>query len=246
MKLTVDNWLTSMLGCKVVKVAVSAGDAPTGIKKQLQEVANGKKCFLYTKVPVADVGIVRDLSSVGFSVVDVNVTFERAASRGSAIVGSGVSVCVVRPEHAEAVLDIAQSCFVYSRFHLDTKIDPVVANAIKREWVANYIRGVRGDKIFVALVNDKPVGFLAALLADEPHVPVGVIDLVGVARDCMRHGVGQALIDAFLEDMAGRVTRVIVGTQVANVPSMRLYAKCGFAVSSASYVLHAHIDEVVC
>ena len=33
-----------------------------------------------------------------------------------------------------------------------------------------------------------------------------------------------------------------VGTQVANLPSISLYEKCGFHVAETTYVLHAHVQ----
>jgi ribosomal protein S18 acetylase RimI-like enzyme len=234
--------MSAVFGHKVIKVTISEDDSTVGAKNQMLEAAGGGKCLFYAKVPVTKVNTVRNLTSLGFYVVDVNVTFECAPVRTDVLHGSDVHVCVITPEHEAAVLDIAQNCFQFSRFHLDPKIDPRLANAVKREWIANYIKRQRGEKLLVALVNGKPAGFLAVLLVERKGSPVGFIDLIGVSVDYQCHGVGQALVKAFLEDMAGRVSLVNVGTQVANIPSMRLYAKCGFLVSSASHVLHAHMD----
>jgi GNAT superfamily N-acetyltransferase len=242
LKMVCDRWLSSVLGYNVIKVTLPLNGMPGGINNQMLKRSEGGKCLLYTKVPVFEIDTVRDLTRLGFYVVDVNVTFECVPARTDVLHGPDVHICLVTPEHEAAVLDIAQNCFRFSRFHLDPKIEPQLANAVKREWIANYIRRQRGEKLLVALVNGQPAGFLAVLLVEGKGSIVGVIDLIGVSVDYQRHGVGQALINAFLEDMAGRVSLVNVGTQAANIPSMRLYAKCGFLVSSASHVLHAHVD----
>lgn len=242
MKIDCDNWMSSVFGYQVFNVKVTDGDSCDCAREQIVERSGGEKGIFYTKVPVANIDEVRNLTRIGFYVVDVNVTFTCSPGRMDMLHGSDIHVCMVTPEYEAAVLDIAQHCFRFSRFHLDPKIGPRIANAVKREWIANYIRKQRGEKILVALINRRPVGFLAIRLVEEMGSPVGIIDLIGVSIDYQRYGVGQALVKAFLEDMAGRVLHVAVGTQVANIPSMCLYAKCGFLLSSASYVLHAHVD----
>ena len=39
------------------------------------------------------------------------------------------------------------------------------------------------------------------------------------------------------------VNELIVGTQVANVPSVQLYESLGFRLKSSQYVLHMHVRE---
>jgi ribosomal protein S18 acetylase RimI-like enzyme len=65
-----------------------------------------------------------------------------------------------------------------------------------------------------------------------------VIDLIAVATDAHGRGAGSALTAAF----AGLYTGMprVVGTQIANVPSIRLYTKLGFALARSQYVLHLH------
>jgi len=53
-------------------------------------------------------------------------------------------------------LDIAESAFVYSRFHLDPLVPKELANRVKREWIANYVRRQRGERLLVAEVDGNP------------------------------------------------------------------------------------------
>ena len=59
-----------------------------------------------------------------------------------------------------------------------------------------------------------------------------------VATDANGRGVGSALCAAFAQRYRGMPR--IVGTQIANVPSIRLYTKLGFVFSKSAYVLHLH------
>jgi GNAT superfamily N-acetyltransferase len=189
--------------------------------------------FYWAKVGVDDVARVNELEGAGFRVVDVNVTLTRGASPATHIAGG---VEVARREHHEALAEIAGSCFRTSRFHLDPEIADDRADDVKREWIRSYSRGERGVELLAALDGDRPVGFLAVLESGRARV----IDLVGVARDAQRRGVGSALVAAFVERHAPHADELRVGTQIANVPSLHLYAAHGFLVDSASYVLHRH------
>jgi len=143
----------------------------------------------------------------------------------------------------EETLRIAGSCFQYSRFHLDPLVSLPVANQIKHDWILNYIRQQRGERLFVALMGEKPVGFLAVIAAEMNRERTYTIDLIGVSGDFQKRGIGQALTAFFIQHYGERSDRLQVGTQAANIPSMRLYQKLGFQISQTQYVMHGHVKH---
>jgi ribosomal protein S18 acetylase RimI-like enzyme len=195
--------------------------------------------FYYAKIPVSDVATVAELEGAGLAVVDVQVTL---ISTGAVLPlpSPDVSVDPVDSSTAFSVLNIAESCFRYSRFHLDPLVNRETANRIKRAWIESYINGHRGEVLLVAAIAGRPAGFLAVLASNFNNQCVYHIDLVGVAPQFQRRGVGRALVRAFMLYAAGRAERLQVGTQIANTPSLRLYQRCGFGIGSAAYVLHGH------
>jgi ribosomal protein S18 acetylase RimI-like enzyme len=217
-----DDWLSDVLGFDAwVVTPESAGYAH----------APG----LYTcRVPTADLENAGLAADNGFRVVDVNVTLERRGGESFA----GDAVAPATPDQHDALLDIAGSCFRYSRFHLDPGIPRPLADRVKREWVRSFIEGRRGIELLAATAGDEPLGFLAVL---ETVDDARVIDLVGVAPHAQGRGIGQALVANFAH-RHGNGTRILrVGTQASNVPSLRLYEKLGFRVVSSAYVLHRHV-----
>jgi len=80
------------------------------------------------------------------------------------------------------------------------------------------------------------VGFCQLLV--EPHARF-VIDLIAVDPDHRRRGIGRALCDAAERECDG-VEEGVVGTQVANSPSVRMYEGLGYRLAGASYVFHLH------
>jgi ribosomal-protein-alanine N-acetyltransferase len=70
-----------------------------------------------------------------------------------------------------------------------------------------------------------------------------VIDLVGVDTGSQRRGIGAALVDAFVARWRERASRLRVGTQAVNAPSIALYERCGFRRVGITRVLHAHLRD---
>lgn len=253
-----DTWLSEQLGREAFRVVieprpvtsplVAEGEADPDIHFLAAclpaRAAKAPAAFYYAKAPTQQVKTVAALTTLGFRVVDVNLTLS-CAPQVIARPGGHLSL-VVREAEAEdhaAVLNIAGSCFRYSRFHLDPAIPRERAHAIKRAWVRSYLEGRRGEQLLVALADGQPVGFLAVLETMVKGKRGRVIDLVGVDRAYQRCGVGRALVERFLVDCTKRGTAALVGTQAANIPSIRLYEAFGFRVCESSYVLHAHIGE---
>jgi len=238
-----DVWLTSIFGYAVFNVSLPVPTEAATLLTSETVFREAKPAFYYSKLPTERVGDVSALTRLGFSVVDVSVTLER---RGSALTGKPIRNVVAvresRPTERADILEIAESCFVYSRFHLDPQIPNEVANAVKRAWVDNYCKRQRGDRLFVAEIDGTPVGFLAAIRRMVGKQRAWIIDLVGVHRDYQRRSVGRALVDCFVRESHADADMLKVGTQAANVPSIALYEKCGFRVAETAYVLHAHVQ----
>ena len=245
-----DDWLSDVLRYDVFRVSPgSAGEwqcavRPAELDALVSHQRRPERSFYYAKLPSERVDVVHALSFVGFAVVDVSVTFARAPAAGCGSTrNETVIVDDILPTQHEAVLDIASSSFVYSRFHLDPRIPTEAANAVKRAWIANYINGNRGERLMVALLDEEPVGFLAVLASTFDGQPCRVIDLIAVDSDQQGRGVGRALVSYFVERYNGECPLLRVGTQVANVASMRLYESAGFKIDETAYVMHAHTER---
>ncbi|MFA6316466.1 MAG: GNAT family N-acetyltransferase [Elusimicrobiota bacterium] len=242
-----DKWLSGLFGHGAFRLA--AGDSWEGLsERNLRALAEHEKgreqAFYYGKVPTNSAGAVRLLNSAGYFTVDVNVTFNRDPNLPPLPPPDCgiVRVSADGPE-ARACVEIAGSCFRYSRFHLDPLVAPALARRVKAEWIENYVRGRRGDGLYAALADGKPAGFLAVIASEEAGKKVFVIDLVGVAASAQGKGIGRSLTRFFINEFRGRCDDLRVGTQAANIPSMRLYESCGFKVFQTAYVLHKHLKK---
>lgn len=250
MEIREDHWLSAIFGHPVFKMdgdvrLFRGGTKDAWVQDLLREhVRHQRAAMYYARVDTGQIDVVRLLSAAGFYIVDVNVTFGMETSaRGpqtGTVDGADYPIREIGAEHHEAALAIAGSCFRYSRFHLDPLVPRAIADRIKREWVLSYVRKQRGEKLFIALSNGQPVGFLAALASEEGHRRARIIDLIGVDPAFQGRGIGRALVAFFMDHYRGECDFLQVGTQAANLPSLRLYEKLGFTIAKTQYVMHMH------
>ena len=251
-KIREDRWLSAVCGRGVFEVVVvraglgSSAGAVRGVHEPLSRHASGRvRAMYYAKVDPREIDVVRALTSAGLYMVDAQVTLTRGLQEEPPRVApAGLTIARARPEHCMRVLAIAASCFDYSRFHLDPGVPLDVANRIKREWMISYFRKERGDQLLVALREGRPVGFVALLVGGTGARRVGRIDLIGVDRGCRRQGIGRALVIAAMAEARTRCHELRVGTQLANLPSIRLYQNLGFAILESRYVMHLHVGMI--
>ena len=212
------------------------------VREELHGVAGqDEHVLVYAKVPSDAVQTCERLVKSGFLPVDVGVLLE---STGRAFLPEAHHpIRHVSLEERESVGQVAESCFRWSRFHLDPRIPNGVANLVKRRWVESYVDGSRGDALYVAHRESRPVGFLAAMRTIDENGEIAVIDLIGVDPSLHGQGIGQALVRQFEEDYSNGGCRLGVGTQAANPSSIRFYESQGFRLSRSEYVLHAHCED---
>jgi len=235
-----DPWLGGVLEREVYKIIVDDALIKKVRDKQhdgdtFLQLLGGKPVFLYAKVPSQSIDHIKFLEENGFCLVDTNITFEKSSLPARTPAGNS-EVRFALPEDEAQVVEVAKNSFVYSRFHLDPAFLNETAGKIKAEWVRNFFLGKRGQAMVVALADKTIVGFLQLLQSDDGLL---TIDQIAVSSAHRKQGIASNMI-YYAERHCKNVQRLRVGTQIANIPSMRLYEGMGFKVSETSYVFHYH------
>ncbi len=228
-----DDFLAEILGRPSYRVAL-AEDALDEDGRAAILVARERPVFLFARVPTHRVDTLRALERLGFAIVDTNVTLERPAAPVRA--SSQGRVRFARPADRAGIMALAAAGFAFSRLHLDPAVPREAADRSRAVWAGNFFLGKRGDHMVVAEADGAVAGFLQ-LLGPSEHILT--IDLIAVAEAHRKRGLAAALI-AFAIDGIKGVRMLRVGTQIANIPSLRLYEKLGFRIASSHYVLHFH------
>ena len=191
--------------------------------------------FVFSKISTNSVNIWQCVEKVNFKLIDANVKFELHGNISSdSKYQKDIDICFAEKKHQEATGKIARDNFIYSRFHLDPLIDNDIASRIKQNWVKNYFFGKRGDVMVLALLNNEPVGFLQLIIKNKELF----IDLIGVQKIAQGKGIASSMIQFASKNI--KQSCIKVGTQIGNIPSIKLYQKLGFVLTGSDYVFHYH------
>jgi len=228
-KLIIDNWLTRHLGLPAYTLkepfsCLTASDVPSN------------RAFITAKVESGQQSELSHLQKLGFRVITVNVQLRCKSLSGSGPVHL-TNVRHARPADEPSIRKIARESFSHDRFHADTNIPRSVADEVKEQWVANYFKGKRGNALFVLEEHGSILGFLLAI-KDKPQR--FNIDLIGIAKAHRGQRFGEFLVtfaQAYFS-AGGHCSEILVGTQITNLSSLRLYQRMGFSVIGSSYMLH--------
>jgi len=232
-----DQWLTGQIGKVAYQLQIKEMISPLFFHdwENLKKNHTKEKFFVFSKISTDAIDIWQCLETADFKLIDTNLKFELHGNISfEKKQKKDIEICFAEEKHQEATGDIAKNNFFYSRFHLDPLLDNNIANQIKQNWVKNYFSGKRGDEMVLALMNGKPIGFLQLIIKDSELL----IDLIGVDKIAQGKGVASAMIQFAKK----KITRsyIKVGTQICNLPSIKLYQKLGFVLSGSDYVFHYH------
>jgi len=197
------------------------------------------KHFLQCKVDISDTAFLSALLEQQFSLIETNVQLESNLTNVEFLKSDlNLQIRPVIAKDKQALSELSGSAFTNSRFHVDPKISNKSANDLKRKWTLNFFAGSRGFEMLVAESNERICGYL---LLTKIDIVSAAIDLIAVNKSYRRKGIATALIEkakAMCAELGFKSLRV--GTQQANVTSLKLYKKLNFCVIDKSHVFHRH------
>ena len=232
-----DEWLSEQIAKSVYQLKVNdlLEDNFTQDWKVFKKCHIKEDYFVFSKISTNSVNIWQCLEKANFKLIDTNVKFELNNNKLSEKQQhNDIEICFAEKKHQHAVGKIARDNFLYSRFHLDPLIDNDIANQIKQNWAKNYFFGKRGNEMVLALVHNEPVGFLQLIIKEKELF----IDLIGVDKIAQGRGVASSMIQFASTNIKSSCIKV--GTQIGNLPSIKLYQKLGFVLTESDYVFHYH------
>lgn len=245
MLLREDEWLAKRLGVKCYALSYNSdavGECSVIESQLLVQKACWENedlpCFVYSKILTQNTNIVEVFQENGFRVVDTHIQFEHTGESIRGNCDQAINFRYAKPEDEEDVSDIARKTFRYSRFHLDNMIPNKIADDLKSDWARNFFLNKRGDHMIIAECKGEIAGFAQLLVRGESLI----IDLIAVQKKFQGKRIGFQMLLHILDLFSARFS-IVVGTQVANIASLRLYENAGFLITSSSYILHYHYQK---
>jgi len=194
-----------------------------------------------TTVPVDNNNSIERLVANGFVLTDTAVTLQKATQQvvqdPTFVQANSIVYVEAKPSDEESTVRLAEASYVYSRFHSDPLISDSDANRIYAEWTRNYFKGERGDKLLLAKQGDEVVGYLLLIRSEVRNA--WIIDLIAVSPDLQKGGIAEKLC-RISERLYTDCDYREVGTQLKNIPAIRLYEKLGYRIIQAAHTFHKH------
>jgi ribosomal protein S18 acetylase RimI-like enzyme len=233
------EWDSEHFGFPIARVAATTL-APDGAAQVLAWCRGERIRCLYFLATSGDDDSVRTAEQSGFHLVDVRVTLTRSVEAVGELPGGPVAVRPFRPVDVPLLRAMAADSFGDTRFLVDHGFPRDRAAALYDRWLTQSCSGY-AEAVLVAVVDDKPTGFITCHL--DPNA-TGRIGLVSVSGRAQGGGVGHALVTAALRyfERAGMRT-VSVVTQGRNIRAQRLYQRCGFRSAAVDLWYHRWFDD---
>jgi GNAT superfamily N-acetyltransferase len=198
---------------------------------------------LYFLVDAEDPATVRAAEAGGFALVDVRLTLECAIDgpdREPPQDGDG-AIRPARHEDLQQLMALARVSHRNTRFHADTRFDPVRSDELYAVWIDRSVRGELADAVWVVDVDGSPRGYITA----SRGASAASIGLVAVDAECRGRGYGDRLLHAVLNwSRAQGFDRVSVVTQGRSARTVRFYERAGFTASTVEFWYHRWLRNV--
>lgn len=149
----------------------------------------------------------------------------------------------IRPQSKpdEEIISLAIEAGGKSRFRVDSRFSPERFEAMYRIWIDRGCRGENGTLVMCA--HDRG-GSLAGFVLLSPRDGRCEVELIAVATNHRRKGVGKGLLQS-AEQWArnSRCHHMSIVTQADNHEARRLYASAGYAVIASRDCFHFWLKD---
>lgn len=145
------------------------------------------------------------------------------------------SIRIAQENDLEAIKKIARNSFRKSHFYKNKRFQKDKIDELYAKWVTNKFE--KGNNIYI--YEDKNIikGFLLAIENSEE----AIIDLIAVDSKFKGEGIAKKLILNFFQLNISK--KSYVGTQIINLPAIKLYEKVGYKIFDFTHIFHKNNNQ---
>jgi ribosomal protein S18 acetylase RimI-like enzyme len=222
------QWDSDFFGARVARVTSNRLTAES--LAELRRWCGAERVeWLYFLADSDDRDTVVLAESAGFRFVDVRIELDLAlasARRREPALRDGVRIRTATADDVAALRPIAAEVHTDSRYFFDPGVPRERARALYETWIERSISSDFADVVLVAELDGGAAGYITGRLDADASASIG---LIGVGEQARGHGLGTALLDAWMVWATSHgAQRATVVTQGRNVVAQRLYQGVGF------------------
>ena len=228
------EWDSNFFGVPIARVQGTRLTPETASQIDAWQRAHAVRCLYFT-ADVDDATTARLAEAGGYLLVDVRLTFGRAAQPAD-VSFNDPTLRLARPEDKPALMDIARVSHRDTRFYYDHHFPREKCDALYARWIEKAVEG-SAQAVWVAESDSRPAGYVTCHA--DPAARTGSIGLIAVAESARGQGLGSRLTRQALGWLAAQgLQQNTVVTQGRNVPAQRLYQKHGFLTRTLQLTYH--------
>jgi L-amino acid N-acyltransferase YncA len=244
-------WDSEQLGVPAARIDYLVAEGSYHEQRRIKEgllerlLAQIEACgvrHLSVRIDASDNSSLHALEAAGFNTIDTILTFAIDLTKQPSLEPDhDFKIRLANASDAEQVAALARTAFVYDRFHSDPSISRERADELHATWLRDSCNGKAVDAVLLAEDEGGLLGFASCVVQRDTRKLgrlVGTIILAASAERARGRGVAHATMMAATEWMRQQGCEVVEGgTQVRNIPSARLFRRCGFVMVGASVSL---------
>ena len=161
-----------------------------------------------------------------------------SAGYGDVVTDGVVDIRPLEPDDLEAVVEFSLRAWEPVFTSLRNVLGQELFHRLHPDWRIDQAESVRSSctnperDVFVAIANDRPVGFVAVAL-NAFHERMGWIEIIGVDPEYQRRGIGSRLTEAAIDHMRNNgmdVAVVETGGDPGHAPARATYEIADFTL----------------
>ncbi len=209
--------------------------------KLLLQAREAGYAFLLCQVPLSQQQLFNYLVNLGGSLGDILVLLEQklTADADSAILERNKLINHATKDDLEELRSLVGEIFIYSRFFQDPKFRVLDVGGMYLAWLEELL----ASQAEIAVLKTASLeGFITLEAVNQDVAKIG---LLAVKQSARGRGAGVALVNWSIQQAIQKGFKSIqVGTQLMNLPAVRLYEKTGFQIQATKYRVHLWLEQL--
>lgn len=217
----VDDLDTEIFGFKVAKIIDIRSQKV--IKDLITELINNKVRYATYRAEANNFSLIQALQRSDFLLVDGIISLEANLSEKN-LENPAPEIREGKENDLDGFKRITSGLYVLSRIYNDPLVSRDTADNFFAKWIENSIYGKAADSVLVWEEKGEMLGYVT--LQKKGQIP-----LIGVSKNAQGRGIAKKLLKAsFNKFKEWKVDKVIIETQITNIPALRVDQDCGFKV----------------